>query len=199
MEYPKSLNALIENFKNLPGIGEKTAERLAFTMINFDKESLTNFANAIIDVKDKIKKCKTCLNYTEEDTCGICKDKLRNTGILCVVEDQKDIFLFEKHKIFNGKYHVLGGLISPINDINPEDLNIQSLIDRIKKESIEEIIIAVKPTLEGETTCLYIRKILSKVDVKITRIAHGIPIGTDMEYLDPMTLETALFDRKEVA
>lgn len=199
MQYPKSLNALIENLESLPGIGEKTAERLAFAMIGFKPEALESFSKSILDVKNKIKKCNICHNFTEGETCDICNDKTREKGILCIVEDQKNVILFEKYKIFNGKYHVLEGLISPINDINPEDLNLSILLERIKAESIKEIIIAVKPTLEGEATALYLQKFVESTGVNVTKIAHGIPIGTDMEYLDPITLENALFDRKRIS
>jgi recombination protein RecR len=198
MKYPNSLNNLIENLKLLPGIGEKTAERLAFAIKDFDKNRLDDFANAIIDVKNKIKQCSICHNITEKDICEICSDKNRNQEVLCVVEDAKNVILFEKHGFFDGKYHVLEGLISPINGINPEDINIASLLNRIKKEKIKEVIIAIKPTLEGEATTQYISKMLDGLDIKVTKIAHGIPMGIDMDYLDPLTLEIALYDRTEV-
>jgi recombination protein RecR len=198
MKYPNSLNNLIENLKLLPGIGEKTAERLAFAIKDFDKNRLDDFANAIIDVKNKIKQCSICHNITEKDICEICSDKNRNQEVLCVVEDAKNVILFEKHGFFDGKYHVLEGLISPINGINPEDINIASLLNRIKKEKIKEAIIAIKPTLEGEATTQYISKMLDGLDIKVTKIAHGIPMGIDMDYLDPLTLEIALYDRTEV-
>lgn len=199
MIYPKSLSNLIESFKNLPGIGEKTAERLSLAMMDFDKEKLDFFSKAIMDVKNNIKRCKRCYNISESDICEICADENRDKNILCVVEDIKSIILFEKNSLFSGKYHVLNGLISPINGIDPSDINIDSLIERIINQNIKEIIIAVKPSLEGEATAMYISKKLENVDVIVSKIAHGIPSGTDMEYIDALTLETALFDRKKIS
>ena len=196
--YPNSIKNIIDCFKDLPGIGEKTAERLAFSLINFNKEKLTSFADAIIQVRDKLKYCDICGNITENDICDICADKDRNSKIIFVVEKAKDISLFEKINIFNGKYHVLGGLISPLEGIGPEDINIDKLISRIDKENVEELILALKPSIEGETTMQYIKKILENKKIKITRIATGIPIGTDIEYIDPMTLEFALEGRKDI-
>lgn len=196
--YPNSIKNVIDCFKDLPGIGEKTAERLAFSLLNFDKDKLTIFSNAISDVRDKIDYCKICGNICEGDTCYICKDKERDSKLIFVVEKAKDIALFEKINVYNGKYHVLGGLISPLEGIGPEDINLDNLISRIEKENITELILALKPSIEGETTMQYIKKILDKTDVKVTRIATGIPMGTDIEYIDPMTLEFALEGRKDI-
>ena len=196
--YPNCIKDIIESLKDLPGIGEKTAERLAFSLINFDKEKLTAFSDAIVAVRDKIKYCTICGNITDEDTCSICKDKNRNNKILFVVEKAKDISLFEKINVFNGRYHVLGGLISPLDGIGPEDVNINSLIKRIDTDNVEEIILSLKPSIEGETTMQYIKKVLEGKDVKVTRIATGIPMGTDIEYIDAMTLEFALEGRKDI-
>ena len=196
--YPNSIKNIIDCFKDLPGIGEKTAERLAFSLISFNKEKLTSFSDAIIQVRDKLKYCDVCGNITENDICDICADKDRNSKIIFVVEKAKDISLFEKINIFNGKYHVLGGLISPLEGIGPEDINIGNLISRIDKENVEELILALKPSIEGETTMQYIKKILENKKIKITRIATGIPIGTDIEYIDSMTLEFAFEGRKDI-
>lgn len=196
--YPNSIKNIIDCFKDLPGIGEKTAERLVFSLINFNKEKLTSFSDAIIQVRDKLKYCDVCGNITENDICDICADKDRNSKIIFVVEKAKDISLFEKINIFNGKYHVLGGLISPLEGIGPEDINIGNLISRIDKENVEELILALKPSIEGETTMQYIKKILENKKIKITRIATGIPIGTDIEYIDSMTLEFAFEGRKDI-
>ena len=196
--YPSSIKNIIDSFKDLPGIGEKTAERLAFSLINFDKDKLTSFSDAIISVRDNLKYCTVCGNITEEDRCSICNDKDRNSKIIFVVEKAKDISLFEKINLYNGKYHVLGGLISPLDGIGPEDVNIDNLIKRINEDGIEEIILALKPSIEGETTMQYIKKILEGKKVKVTRIATGIPMGTDIEYIDPMTLEFALEGRKDI-
>lgn len=196
--YPNSIKNIIECFKDLPGIGEKTAERLAFSLINFDKEKLTSFSDAICDVRDKLTYCDICGNITENKICDICADKERKSSIIFVVEKAKDISLFEKINIFNGKYHVLGGLISPLEGIGPEDINIDKLLSRIDKEDIEELILALKPSIEGETTMQYIKKVLESKNIKVTRIATGIPIGTDIEYIDSMTLEFAFEGRKDI-
>ncbi len=196
--YPNSIKNIIDCFKDLPGIGEKTAERLAFSLINFSKEKLTSFSDAICDVRDKLTYCDICGNITEKEICDICADKERKSSIIFVVEKAKDISLFEKINIFNGKYHVLGGLISPLEGIGPEDININKLLSRIDKEEIEELILALKPSIEGETTMQYIKKVLESKNIKVTRIATGIPIGTDIEYIDSMTLEFAFEGRKDI-
>jgi len=196
--YPKCIRNVIDCFKNLPGIGEKTAERLAFSLIGFSKENLTSFSVAITDIRDKITTCEICGNIADSNICNICSDKERNSNIIFVVEKAKDISLFEKINIYNGKYHVLGGLISPLDGIGPDDININKLIDRIDKESVHEIIMALKPSIEGETTMQYIKKILENKNVRVTRIATGIPMGTDIEYIDAMTLEFALEGRKDI-
>lgn len=196
--YPKCIRNVIDCFKNLPGIGKKTAERLAFSLIGFSKENLTSFSAAITDIRDKITTCEICGNIADSNICNICSDKERNSNIIFVVEKAKDISLFEKINIYNGKYHVLGGLISPLDGIGPDDININKLIDRIDKESVHEIIMALKPSIEGETTMQYIKKILENKNVRVTRIATGIPMGTDIEYIDAMTLEFALEGRKDI-
>ncbi len=200
MNYPNSLKNLIESFKKLPGIGEKTAERLSFSIINdLSKEDTDYFAKSLKDVKEKLRKCERCSNLTEEIECEICSNKKRNNNTLCVVENSKDIMLFEKIGIFKGVYHVLGDLISPLNGVGPEDICIEKLLQRVEKEEIKEVIIAIKPTIEGETTSLYITKMLEGMNVVVSKIAHGIPVGTDMEYLDPLTLEMAMLDRKKIS
>ncbi len=196
--YPDSIKNLIEAFKFLPGIGEKTAERLAFSVLELEKEQTELFSESIEAVKKKIHKCQVCNTLTEDDLCTICKDDTRDNAVLCVVEDTKNVFLFEKLGMFHGKYHVLGGLISPLDGINPEDIGLDKLIDRVTNEKFKEIIFAFKPSIEGETTALYIKKILEGLDVKTTRLASGVPIGADMEYVDSLTLERALNDRKEI-
>ncbi len=196
--YPESLKNLIESFKLLPGIGEKTAERLAFFLINEDEEKSEFFSESIKNAKKNIRKCSICNGITDKEVCDLCSDNNRNKKVLCVVEDPKSIFLFEKIGTFNGDYHVLDGLISPLDGVDPDDIGIEKLIDRIQKSKYEEIIIAVKPSVEGETTALYIKKIIEGLNIKVTRIASGIPIGTDIEYIDSMTLERALNDRKEI-
>lgn len=199
MNYPDSLKKLIENFEKLPGIGEKTAERLAFSLLNFDEEFTSEFSESIKDIKKKLKKCNKCWNLTEEEYCKICSDSNRDASLVCVVEDTKNLILFEKTGNYNGLYHVLGGLISPMNGVNPEDINIKSLFDRLEKDKVKEVIIAVKPTIEGETTSLYLLKMLKNSKVTVSKIAHGVPLGSDMEYLDSLTLEMALNDRKIIS
>lgn len=199
MKYPESLQQLIECYKMLPGIGEKNAERLAFATLKFDEEQANIFSDSIRNIKLKIKKCKTCNNLTEDDLCDICKDKTRNLEVLCVVENTKNLILFEKANIFNGKYHVLEGLISPLEGINPEDIKINQLINRIKEEKIKEVILALTPSIEGETTSAYILKLLEGLDVAVTKIASGIPVGADMEYLDPLTIARAMEGRNKIS
>ena len=199
MIYPTGIKNLIESFKNLPGIGDKTAERLTFALVNFDKSLLTDFANAIIDVRDNINRCEVCNNLCGGTVCNICSSDDRDNDVIFVVENAKDIILFEKIGIYNGLYHVLDGLISPLDGINPEDININSLIERVKNNKIKEIILALKPSVEGETTMQYIKKILESYNVKISRIASGIPLGAEMEYIDSMTLEIALEDRINIS
>lgn len=197
--YPQTINNLIECYKKLPGIGEKTAERLALATLQLDDTMLDLFSKSIIDSKNKIKRCQQCNHLTEEELCQICKDDSRDKKVICVVEEPKNVIIFEKVGTYKGLYHVLDGLISPLDGINPEDIKINELLDRIKKEQIEEIIIAVKPSIEGETTAMYISKLLEGQNVKITRIAHGIPLGVDMEYIDFLTLEKALEDRTNIS
>lgn len=196
--YPDSLKNLIESFKYLPGIGEKTAERLAFAVLEFDEDQCELFSQSLLDVKSKIKKCSICNTLTENDVCFVCSNSLRDNDVLCVVDDTKSVFLFEKLGMFNGYYHVLDGLISPLDGVNPEDIGLNKLIERISKDKFKEIILAFKPSIEGETTALYIKKILSDMDVVVSRLASGLPIGADMEYVDKLTLERALIDRKEI-
>lgn len=198
MFYPRSLENLIESFKMLPGIGEKTAERLAFAVLSFDLDDVKKFSNNLLAIKKDIKKCPICGTLTDDDICFVCKDKTRNSNVLVVVEDSKDVFLFEKMGKFDGYYHVLGGLISPLNDVGPEDISVHELIDRIKKNNVKEVILAIKSGIDADMTSLYIKKLLEGTDVVISRIASGIPIGADMDYVDALTLESALKNRKEV-
>ena len=196
--YPDSIKNLIESFKFLPGIGEKTAERLAFSILDLEEEQVEMFSSSINEVFTKIHNCSICNVLTDNELCSICNDLTRKANILCVVEDSKTVFLFEKLGIFTGKYHVLDGLISPLDGINPEDIGLNKLLDRINSEKYDEIIFAFKPSIEGETTALYIKKILDGLNIKITRLASGVPIGADIEYVDSLTLERALNDRKNI-
>lgn len=197
--YPSSIRDLIECLKDLPGIGEKSAERLAYAIVGFDKDKLDNFANSLNNIKNNIKRCPICNCITDMDVCYICNDKNRVSDTIFVVEKSKDIVLFEKMGTYNGKYHVLDGLISPIDGINPDDININSLVKRVQNDNVREVIVVLKPSIEGETTMQYIKKILSKYNVKVSKIPIGIPMGTDIEYIDTMTLEMAFEDRKDVS
>ncbi len=199
MNYPESFQKLVECFKLLPGVGSKTAERYAFCMLDLDEEKVKQFSESISDIKKNITTCPNCGCLSEANKCLFCEDETRNQDIICVVENQKNVFVFEKLGVFRTKYHVLGGLISPMDGINPEDLSIDKLINRIKDENIKEIILALRPGIEGNTTSLYITKLLENTDVKVTQIAQGVPIGADMEYLDTLTLEMALENRNEVS
>jgi len=198
-DYPIIIKNIINCFKKFPGIGEKTAERLALATLDMNDEFLNLLSTSLRDIKHKIIKCNVCNNLSEEELCQICKSEKRDKKTICVVEDSKTVVRFEKIGTYNGLYHVLEGLISPLDGINPDDINIKSLINRISKDEINEVIIAVKPSIEGETTSSYISKLLEKSPVKVSKIAHGIPIGIDMEYIDNLTLEMALEDRKKIS
>lgn len=196
--YPECVRKLIDSLKKLPGVGEKSAERMAFSIMSFSSDSLLDFSQSLIDINEKLKKCPICNNITDRDICYICSDESRNNNTIFVVEKPKDIVLFEKIGNYNGRYHVLGGLISPLEGIGPEDINLSWLIDRVKNSSVEEVIIVLKPSIEGETTTQYIKKILENYKVKVSKIATGIPIGTEIEYIDTMTLEMAFEERKDI-
>ena len=200
MKYPSIINNLIECFKKLPSIGEKSAERLALATLDMDEDILNVFSESLKDVKQKVKNCRICNHLSEGDLCEICKNvEQRDQTTMCIVEEPKNIILFEKLGKYNGLYHVLGGLISPIDGITPDDNNINSLMDRIKDGNFKEVIIAIKPSIEGETTALYISKLLEGMPIKVTKIAHGVPLGVEMEYLDSLTLEMAFEDRQDIS
>lgn len=199
MNYPKTIVNIIECFKKFPGIGEKTAERMALATLDMEEDTLELFSKSLKNVRTKIKKCEKCGSLTENELCEICEDERRNHETICVVEECKNVILFEKIGSYRGVYHVLEGLISPLDGINPEDIHIDKLIKRIKKEKIKEVILALKPSIEGETTALYISKMLEKEPVKVSKIAHGIPMGAEIEYIDPLTLEMAMEDRREIS
>lgn len=196
--YPKSISNLIEALKYFPGIGEKSAERMALYVLSMEDEQAEFLADSIKSVKAKIKRCKICNNITETDTCLICRDTLRDPNYICVVEDPKSVISIEKLGIYHGYYHVLNGLISTLDGVNPENIRLDKLIKRIEEGNFKEVIIAVKPCLEGEMTALYISNVLSGMNVLVSRLASGIPMGADMEYIDPMTLEKAFDNRKNI-
>lgn len=197
--YPKNIRNLIDSFKYFPGIGEKSAERLAFSVLNMEKEQVEILSKNIVDVKNNIKRCKNCNNFSEDDLCEICKDKTRNGTILCIVEDPKTAFSIEKIGTYKGYYHILNGLISSFDGVNPENLKLDKLIERIQNSNFKEVIIAFKQCIEGEMTALYIKSVLTGFDVKVSRLASGIPIGADMEYIDALTLEQAFDNRKIIS
>ena len=198
MLYPETINNLIEFYKKFPGIGEKSAERMALYSLQLDQEVIDIFAKSLTDLKKNIKRCRKCNNLSQDEICPICQDENRDQQVICVVEETKNVFQFEKIGSYHGLYHVLDGLISPLDNVNPEDININSLLERINNNDVNEIIIAVKPSVEGETTALYISKILEDKDITISKIAHGVPIGADMDYVDALTLELALEERKNI-
>lgn len=197
--YPKCIDDLIDSFKKFPGVGQKSAERMAFSVLSdFDSDDVEFFRDSLIAVKKDIKNCSVCNCITDSDLCFVCSDTTRLSDTLIVVENSKDVFLLEKMGNFNGYYHVLGGLISPFDDIGPSDINLDSLFNRIKNSKVKELIFVTRSGIEADTTILYIKKILSDFDVVISRIANGVPVGADMDYIDSLTLELALQNRKEV-
>lgn len=199
MAYPTVLSDLINYFRKLPGIGEKSAERMALSLLELSNEDVENFAASMVDSKNNLHPCDVCGHITDKDVCDICSNERRNKSVICILEDYKSVFAFEKAGNYNGVYHVLNGLISPIDDINPEDINISSLIDRVEKLENPELIIALKSTIEGETTTLYLKKIFENKNVEISRLSYGIPMGAEIDYLDEITLDRALSDRKKIS
>ena len=198
--YSPSIEKLIESFERLPSIGHKTAARLAFHMLNSSEEETMDFVNSIINAKKSLKYCSICYNITDTDPCPICKNEKRDKTSICVVEDVRDIIAMEKTHEFKGVYHVLHGSISPMNGIGPDDIKIKELLNRIQSSNnnIKEIIIATNPKVEGEATAMYLSKLIKPFGIKVTRIAHGIPVGGDLEYTDEITLTKALEGRREI-
>lgn len=192
------INRLIEEFSKLPGVGRKTAQRLAFHVINMDKEDVEGLSAALLEVKNEIKYCSVCCNISDSEKCSICSNPNRDSSMVCVVEDARDVAAMERIKDYNGKYHVLNGLISPMDGIGPDMLNIKQLIARISTGEIKELIMATNPTVEGEATAMYISKLAKPFGVKVTRIAHGLPVGGDIEYADDVTISKALEGRREI-
>ena len=196
--YSPSIEKLIESFEKLPSIGHKTATRLAFHMLNLNEESTKEFINSIIEAKKNLRYCSKCFNITETDPCPICSSPKRDQSTICVVEDVKDVVAMEKTHEFKGVYHVLHGSISPMNGIGPEDIKIKELLERLRDTDVKEIIIATNPRVEGEATAIYLSKLIKPIGIKVTRIAHGIPVGGDLEYTDEITLSKALEGRREL-
>lgn len=199
MIYPKQLENIIEYYKKLPGIGEKSAERMALSTLDMTTEQIEDFSVNLVEAKNTLRPCKICGHITDKEICDICSDENRDKNVICVLEDYKSVFTFEKAGNFKGVYHVLGGLISPTEGIGYEDINLPSLLDRIDKLNKPELILALKSNIEGETTTLFIKKILEKKDVVISRLSYGIPMGADIDYMDTITLDKAIEDRKQIS
>jgi recombination protein RecR len=193
-----TVTRLIEELMRLPGVGEKTAQRLAFHLLKTSKKEAEALALAILSVKEKIQRCSQCHGITEEDPCALCTDPKRDRTLLCVVEEPADIFAFEKLREYGGLYHVLGGALSPLEGIGPEDLTVAQLVTRLQQGESREVIIATNPNLEGEATAMYLSKVLKPLAVKVTRLAHGLPIGSALEYADEVTLLKSLEGRREM-
>ena len=195
-EFDEPIERLIEYFRSLPGVGKKTAQRYAFYILENSKEKAQNFANAIVEVKEKVRLCSVCGNYSSTEICPICQK--RNRKIVCVVQEPKDVVSMEKVKSFDGVYHILFGTINPLENKGPNDIRIKELLARISKDGVQEVIMATNPDVEGEATAMYIAKILKPLGVKVTRLAQGISMGSDIEFADEITLEKALKARQEI-
>jgi len=196
--FVKPVMQLIREFSKFPGIGEKTATRLAFHILKSTKEEALSLSNSILAIKQKVKLCSICYNITEENPCAICRNERREKDVVCVVEGPQDLAAIEKTGDYKGGYHVLHGVLSPLDGVGPEDLNIQSLVERVKRESIQEVIVATNPKVEGEATALYIAKVLKTFEIKVTRLAQGLPIGGELEYFDEATVSKAFEGRRDI-
>ncbi len=197
-QYPKPLAKLIAELSKLPGIGYKTAQRLAFHILSLDDEEAIALAESILTAKKEMKYCSVCGNLTDQDPCITCQDPTRRKDIICVVESPKDVAAMERIREFNGQYHVLHGVISPMEGIGPEDINLKSLITRLQQEDVKELVVATNPNIEGEATAMYIARLIKPAGIKVTRIAHGLPVGGDLEYADEVTLIKAMEGRREL-
>lgn len=193
-----TLKKLAEQFASLPGIGRKSAWRLAFHMLTLDKHQIENFTNILLDAHNNIHKCSVCQNLTDLDTCEICLDRTRNCDVICVVEEPRDVIILEKSNSFNGLYHVLHGLISPLDGIGPDNLTIKNLIHRVNSSKIKEVILATSPTIEGEATAMYISKLLKPMGTIVSRIAYGMPVGGELKYVDEITISKAMENRNKL-
>ena len=196
--YSAPISKLIHEFSKLPGIGNKSAQRLAMHVLKMSKDDVASLAGAMVDAKEKVKNCSLCFNITSEEICHICSDLKRDKSTLCIVQEPKDIIAIEKTKDYRGLFHVLQGAISPMEGIGPNEIRIKELIIRLQKEDVAEVILATNPNIEGEATAMYISKLIKPSGIKVTRIAHGIPVGGDLEYIDEVTLSKALEGRHEI-
>lgn len=198
MYYPEPIAKLIDSFSRLPGIGPKTAGRLAFHALRMKEEDVIEFAKALVNVKRNLHYCSICCNITDIDPCRVCQDKSRDASAICVVQDSKDLVAMERTKEFHGYYHVLNGAISPMEGIGPDEIRIAELLKRLGDETVQELILATNPTIEGEATAMYLSRLVKPFGLKVTRIAHGLPVGGDLEYADEVTLTKALEGRREL-
>ena len=197
-QYPKPLARLIGELSKLPGIGYKSAQRLAFHILSYDDAEAKALADSITDAKRDMKYCSVCGNLTDNDPCAICSDESRRRDVICVVESPRDVMAMERIKEFDGLYHVLNGVISPMEGIGPEDINLKSLIARLQSEDVRELIVATNPNIEGEATASYLARLIKPMGIRVTRIAHGVPVGSDLEYADEITLSKAMEGRREM-
>ena len=197
-EFAPSIQKLIESFEKLPSIGHKTAARLAFHILDWNEEETNNFVLSIINAKKNLKYCSKCYNITDADPCPICANPRRDNSVICVVEDVRDVAAMERTHEFKGVYHVLHGSISPMNGVGPDDIKIKELLSRLMSGEVKEVIIATNPRVEGEATAMYLSKLIKPLNISVTRIAHGIPVGGDLEYTDEITLTKALEGRREI-
>jgi recombination protein RecR len=197
--YPEALAKLIDAFTRLPGIGSKTAGRLAFHVLRMKEEDVTDFAKALVNVKRNLHYCSVCCNITDIDPCRICQDKSRDASIICVIQEPKDLVAMERTREFRGYYHVLHGAISPMEGIGPDEIYVAELLKRLGDETVQELIMATNPNIEGEATAMYLSRLIKPFGIKVTRIAHGLPVGGDMEYADEVTLTKALEGRRELS
>lgn len=198
MYYPEPIAKLIDSFTRLPGIGPKTAARLAFHVLKMKEDDVIDFAKALVSVKRNLQFCSVCCNITDTDPCRICQDKMRDRSVICVVQESKDLVAMERTKEYQGLYHVLQGAISPIEGIGPDQIRIAELLTRLGDEQVQELILATNPNIEGEATAMYLSRLIKPFGIRITRIAHGLPVGGDLEYADEVTLSKALEGRREL-
>ena len=198
MYYPEPIAKLIDAFSRLPGIGPKTAGRLAFHVLRMKEEDVLDFAKALVSAKRNLRYCSVCCNITDTDPCRICSDKNRDASSICVVQEARDVVAMERTREYHGLYHVLHGAISPMEGIGPDDIKIAELLHRLSDERVQELILATNPNIEGEATAMYLSKLVKPFGVKVTRIAHGLPVGGDLEYADEVTLSKALEGRREI-
>ncbi|WP_309122429.1 recombination mediator RecR [Paenibacillus sp.] len=199
MFYPEPIAKLIDSFSRLPGVGPKTAARLAFYVLRMKEEDVMNFAKALVNVKRNLLYCSVCCNITDTDPCRVCSDKQRDRSVICVVQEPRDLVAMERTKEYHGMYHVLQGAISPMEGIGPDDIRVADLLRRLADDEVQELILATNPNIEGEATAMYLSRLVKPFQIKVTRIAHGLPVGGDLEYADEVTLSKALEGRRELS